>query len=144
MAHVWAARHALPHMMEQVGGAHSYYCLRAGLLRNEFASVFDNEARGSWLWWLALLGVDQGIQVHCVCPQGVRTPMVLQATKHHEHLSAGLIEPMDVVHATMVAIEEKSFLVLPHPEVKRYFQNKARDYDWWLGGMRKLKKRLWG
>ena len=147
MAHVWAARHALPHMLKQAGGGTFInIASAAGLLTEMSSQVYSTtkHAAVGFSEWLALHYADQGIQVHCVCPQGVRTPMVLQATKHHEHLSAGLIEPMDVVHATMDAIEEKSFLVLPHPEVKRYFQNKARDYDWWLGGMRKLKKRLWG
>ena len=34
------------------------------------------------------------------------------------------------------------FLILPHPEVATYFQNKANDYDRWLGGMRKLNEQL--
>jgi hypothetical protein len=40
----------------------------------------------------------------------------------------------DVV-ATM---RDEKFLVLPHPEVAKYFLNKAQDYDRWLGGMQKL------
>jgi hypothetical protein len=33
---------------------------------------------------------------------------------------------------------EESFLVLPHPDVAKYFLAKGQDYDRWLGGMQKL------
>jgi len=36
------------------------------------------------------------------------------------------------------AMAEEKFLILPHPEAAKYFQNKANDYDRWLRGMRKL------
>jgi hypothetical protein len=35
-------------------------------------------------------------------------------------------------------MREERFLALPHPEVAKYFLNKAQDYDRWLGGMQKL------
>jgi len=35
-------------------------------------------------------------------------------------------------------VTEERFLILPHPEVAKYFQNKANDYERWLRGMRKL------
>lgn len=147
MAHVWAARHALPYMTQQErGGVFVNVASAAGLLTEMGSQVYSTtkHAAVGFSEWLALHYLERNIRVHCVCPQGVRTPMALGVTSHHEHLSATLIEPVDVVHATVQAMEAGTFMVLPHPEVKRYFQNKARDYDWWLGGMRKLKKSLWG
>jgi hypothetical protein len=35
-------------------------------------------------------------------------------------------------------MRDERFLVLPHPEVAKYFLAKAQDYDRWLGGMQKL------
>jgi hypothetical protein len=35
-------------------------------------------------------------------------------------------------------MRDEKFLVLPHPEVAKYFQAKGQDYDRWLGGMQKL------
>jgi hypothetical protein len=40
------------------------------------------------------------------------------------------------------AIREERFLVLPHGEVRKYFQRKASDYDRWLQGMRRFRDRL--
>ena len=70
--------------------------------------------------------------------------MVTALAEGNEHLTHSFIEPADVADAVIQGLHDDLFLVLPHPEVKRYFQNKARDYEGWLLGMRKLKKKLWG
>jgi hypothetical protein len=46
-----------------------------------------------------------------------------------------------VAAATIEAIGQERFLVLPHPEVLTFFQRKAMDYDRWLAGMRRLQER---
>jgi hypothetical protein len=45
-----------------------------------------------------------------------------------------------VADAVVSGLDAESFLILPHPEVEEYRQNKARSYDRWLGGMRKLRR----
>jgi hypothetical protein len=55
-------------------------------------------------------------------------------------LLEGALEPEQVAADVIKAITEERFLVLPHPEVAKYFQNKANDYERWLRGMRKLQK----
>ena len=35
----------------------------------------------------------------------------------------------------------EEFLILPHPAVKKYLINKVSDYERWINGMRKLKKK---
>ena len=45
-----------------------------------------------------------------------------------------------VADAVVSGLDAESFLILPHPEVEDYRQNKARSYDRWLGGMRKLRR----
>ena len=56
----------------------------------------------------------------------------------------GILEPSFVADACLDAIREGRFLVLPHPEVATYFKRKADDYDRWLGGMRRFRRKLLG
>ncbi len=39
-------------------------------------------------------------------------------------------------------LDDEHFLVLPHPEVKGYYQARAADTDRWLGGMRRLQSKV--
>jgi hypothetical protein len=57
-------------------------------------------------------------------------------------LMEGALEPDQVAAEVMKAIAEERFLILPHPEVARYFQNRANDHERWLRGMRKLQAKM--
>ena len=35
----------------------------------------------------------------------------------------------------------EEYLILPHSKVRKYLTNKVSDYDRWIDGMRKLKKK---
>ena len=41
----------------------------------------------------------------------------------------------------IASMAREEFLILPHPAVKNYLINKVSDYERWLNGMRKLKKK---
>jgi len=51
----------------------------------------------------------------------------------------GIAEPKEVALSTINGIEDGRFLVLPHPQVKKYIAGKGSDYDRWIKGMRKFK-----
>ena len=55
-----------------------------------------------------------------------------------------MIEPEVVADAVVAGLASEDFLILPHPEVKTYFQRKASDYDRWIAGMRRLRSRIYG
>jgi hypothetical protein len=55
-----------------------------------------------------------------------------------------VIEPDEVAAATVRALDEGRFLVLPHPEVAQYQERRATDPDRWLAGMRRLQARVRG
>jgi hypothetical protein len=40
------------------------------------------------------------------------------------------------------AIEDGTFLVLPHPEVLTMYRQKGADYDRWIAGMRRYLSSL--
>jgi hypothetical protein len=44
----------------------------------------------------------------------------------------------DVAESVVAGLAAERFLILPHPEVGAYQQNKVQDADRWLAGMRRL------
>ncbi|MDU9003260.1 SDR family oxidoreductase [Sedimentitalea todarodis] len=141
MSHVWAARHLVPRMIERGGGYLLNTASAAGLLNQVGAAPYGvtKHAAVGLAEWLALSHADQGIRVSVLCPQAVRSEM----TRGHEGSVAamdGMLEPEVVADACVRAINEETFLVLPHPEVLGYMRLKTENYDRWIGGMRKLNR----
>lgn len=143
MAHVYAARAVLPAWLERGSGYFLNTASAAGLLTIIGSAPYavSKHAAVSFAEWLAVTYGDQGIQVSCLCPQGVKTGMLNEGSGP-SFLLEGALEPADVAESVVRGLEEEVFLILPHPEVKTYFQRKAGDYDRWLGGMRRLQKKI--
>jgi NAD(P)-dependent dehydrogenase (short-subunit alcohol dehydrogenase family) len=147
MAHVYAARAALPAMIERGEGYLLQTASAAGLLTNLGTAPYavTKHAAVALAEWLAITHGDQGIRVSCLCPQGVDTDLLRQGASDPSGASVvaqGVIQPGDVADAVVAGLREERFLILPHPEVLGYFQRKAGDYDRWIGGMRKLQRRI--
>lgn len=147
MAHVYAARAVLPDMIARGEGYLLNTASAAGLLTNLGAAPYSvtKHAAVGLAEWLAITHGDQGIKVSCLCPQGVRTNMLLAGADDPAGavvLAQGAIEPEEVADAVVRGLAAESFLILPHPEVATHFQRKAADYDRWLKGMRKLQRRI--
>lgn len=97
--------------------------------------------------WLAISFRRDGVSVHCLCPQAVRTNMLKSIETTSEGGPAGMdgiADPKDVALVTMKAIDDGRFLILPHPEVMKYFTRKATDYDRWIRGMEKVHLQFGG
>src|SRR6266851_4745499 len=123
------------------------YSARAGLLTQVGAAPYSvtKHAAVAFAEWLSITHGDRGIKVSCLCPQGVRTQMLLGPDGGRESfLLAGALEPEDVAEAVVAGLAEERFLILPHPEVAEYFRRKADDYDRWLRGMRRLNAQARG
>jgi NAD(P)-dependent dehydrogenase (short-subunit alcohol dehydrogenase family) len=149
MGHVYAARAVLPGMLARGEGYLLNTASAAGLLAqigNASYSV-TKHAAVALAEWLAITYGDRGIRVSCLCPQGVRTNMLLGAGDDVSVavvLAQGAIEPSDVAEAVVEGLRDERFLILPHPEVAEYVQRKAADPDRWLAGMRRLQARIVG
>jgi NAD(P)-dependent dehydrogenase (short-subunit alcohol dehydrogenase family) len=147
MAHVFSARAVIPSMLERGAGYLLHTASAAGLLTNLGAAPYavTKHAAVALAEWLAITYGDAGIKVSCLCPQGVRTNMLLGAGPEGDKLlAATAIEPEDVADAVVLGLAAERFLILPHPEVADYFRRKADDYDRWLAGMRRLQSRVLG
>lgn len=145
MAHVYTARHVLPQMLARGDGYLLGTVSAAGLLNHVLASPYAaSKAAGlSFLEWLSIAYGDRGIRVSALCPQGVRTPM-LEGAAGGEFLLEEALSAEAVAEAAVAGVADERFLLLPHPEVARYFAQKASDYDRWLRGMRRLRASLGG
>ncbi|MGH9057435.1 MAG: SDR family oxidoreductase [Acidimicrobiales bacterium] len=147
LAHVIAARTLLPAWEARGSGVFVVTASAAGLLMMMQTAPYTvtKHASVAIAEWLAVNHGGAGIQVHCLCPQGVRTPMVAGGDARGEaELQAGgrIIEASEVADAVVDAIVANRFLILPHPEVHKYEQAKVDDRDRWLSGMRRLLGRL--
>lgn len=142
-AHLYAARAVLPRMLERGEGYLLQVVSAAGLL-TQIGSVsyaVTKHAALALAEWIAMEHGDEGIRVSCVCPQGVRTRMLLGDDGDKESfLKAGSLSAEEIAEAALRGVEEERFLILPHPDVALYFRRKAEDYDRWLRGMRRLRQ----
>ena len=142
MAHVYAARAVIPGMIERGGGALLITASAAGLLSQIGSAPYSvtKHAALGLAENIAITYGDQGIKVFALCPQAVRTEM----TRQGGGVAAldGLMEPEQLAEAVIDGLGQERFLILPHPEVRKYLQRKTDDYDRWLQGMRKLQARF--
>ncbi|HEX8931493.1 MAG TPA: SDR family oxidoreductase [Actinomycetota bacterium] len=146
LAHVHAANAVLPAMLERGEGYLLQTCSAAGLLTNPGDAPYtvSKHAAVGFAEWLAVTYGDRNIKVSALCPQGVRTPMLLGGLEQDDPAAravaaAGeLLEPEQVADAVVEGLAAERFLILPHPEVATYLQRKAADPDRWLAGVRRM------
>ena len=142
MAHVYAARAVIPGMLARGGGRLVITASAAGLLSQIDSALYSatKHAAVGLAENFAINYGDQGIHVAVICPMAVRTRM----TRHGGGVAAldGMLEAEAVAEALIRAMEEKRFMVLPHPEVRGYMQKKAADYERWIHGMQRLRLRF--
>ncbi len=151
MAHVFAARALLPRMVARGGGYLVNTVSAAGFLSSigDAAYSATKHAALGFAEAVAIRHGDEGIRVAVVCPQAVATNMLDLATGPGADENVfggadldGILTADDVADAIVAGVEEGRFMITPHPEVLGYLQNKAANYDRWIGGMRKLRRSL--
>jgi NAD(P)-dependent dehydrogenase (short-subunit alcohol dehydrogenase family) len=150
MANVYAARAVVPAMVARGEGYVLITASAAGLLTAMGAATYavTKSAAVALAEWLAITYGDVGIRVSCLCPQGVQTAMLSGMVEGGNLLGTstiaggGVLSPEEVAEAVIQGLADERFLILPHPEVADYVRRKADNPDRWLGGMRKLQRRL--
>lgn len=157
MAHVRAARLVVPRWVERAesegrGGCFVSTASAAGLLVQLGSATYTTSKHAAlgFSEWLAATYGDRGVQVCCLCPMGVRTPMTTGGdmqenpdgrVAHAAVAGAGeMLSPLTVADVVLDAVEESRFLALPHVGVDAMQQGKAADRDRWLAGMQRLRR----
>lgn len=149
MAHVHAANAVLPQMLARGQGWLLQTVSAAGLLSQVNAAPYSvtKHAALGFGEWLSIAHGDAGIQVSCLCPQGVLTPMLLGAdsdTGRPSFLGDGALTAEAVAQCALDGLRAGQFLILPHAEVLGFWQRKGQDYERWLRGMRRLRAKVMG
>lgn len=144
-SHLYAARNLVPKMTARGNGYLLNTASAAGVLTQIGSAPYavTKHAAVALAEWLAVTHGDEGLKVSVLCPQGVRTRLLLGADgKRENFLIPGAIEPSDVARCVIEGLDKERFLILPHPEVAEYMRRKAGDPDRWIRGMRKLQARI--
>ena len=145
MAHVRAAQRLIPTWLQDGGGRLVVTASAAGLLTMLGNAPYSVSKHGAVAFaeWLSATYGHRGITVQVICPQGVKTQMLDHAGPLRDLLSRDTaLEPEQVAETVWQALRDDRFLILPHPEVKDYYEYRATNTQGWLAGMGKLQRRL--
>ena len=164
MAHVYAARALMPAWLDRGRGYYLLTASAAGLLTNLGDAPYSVSKHGAVALaeWMSITYGDLGIGVSCLCPQGVRTPLLfpeMKASVAPDSDSASapedavalavvraqrILEPSEVAESVVNALATEQFLILPHEEVAAYEQARASNRERWLSAMRRLQAQISG
>lgn len=151
MAHVYAARALVPRMLERGGGRFINIASAAGLLTQVGDAAYSTtkHAAVGFAEALAIDYGDRGIKVSVVCPQAVATRLIgieddSGATEggFGGNDVDGIMSADEVADIIIDAALQDRFLILTHPQVATYMQRKAGDYDRWISGMRRFRRKV--
>ena len=146
MAHVHFAQAVVPGMVAAGGGRFVVTASAAGLLLapGDAPYTVTKHAAVAFAEYLSLHYGSVGVDVSVVCPLGVATPLLMDPLAAGDPAAAAvaasgaIITPELVAEAVATGVGEGRFLVLPHPEVGRFWAQKAADPERWLAGVRRL------
>lgn len=148
LAHVHAARAALPGMLERGGGAFVHTCSAAGLLTmiGDAPYTVTKHAAVAFAEWLAITYGSRGIQVAALCPQGVDTALLREADASIAGRAVRAAGPVlaaeQVADEVVAALRDGRFLILPHPEVADHLRRKGADPDRWVAALQRASDAL--
>jgi len=144
MAHVYASRAVLPSMISRKDGYLVNVASAAGLLCQIGDASYSatKHAAVSLAESLAIAHRSDGVSVSVVCPQYVATPLTGYDEVGASNEEIGVISAQKVADTIIKGIEEETFMIHTHPDVKGYFQARAADHDAWVSGMQRMREKI--
>lgn len=151
MAQVYAARAVIPAMVQRGGGYIINIASAAGLLSQIGDTAYSTTKHASvgFTESLAIAYGDDGIKVSVVCPQAVATRLIGMPDDSDAVPGGfggnevdGILSADEAAEIIVAQALLGRFLILTHPKVSQYIQQKGSDYDRWIGGMRKFRRSL--
>lgn len=142
LSHVFLARVAFPDMIEKGSGAFMITASAAGLLTHPTATPYVVTKHGAVALAesFAIEFGSKGIYVSCLCPQGVRTDLIMGGENNpNSFLLPESISAEECADVVVKNLEAENFLILPHVEVGDYIVKKAENRDRWLSAMKKIR-----
>jgi NAD(P)-dependent dehydrogenase (short-subunit alcohol dehydrogenase family) len=146
MSHVYVARALMPRWLDTDAEKRLVVTVSAAGLLTLLGSApyaVTKHAALAFAEWLRATYAHRGVVVQALCPQGVRTDMLLGSGSDSASkalLAQSALEPAEVAAVVAKALDGDSFLILPHPEVAEFYQRRATEPDRWLGGMNKMQR----
>ena len=159
MAHIYAARAVLPSMIARGEGYLLNTASAAGLLTQigSMSYSITKAAAVSLAEWLAVTHHHQGIRVSVLCPQAVRTNIIVNSPDYHgDDPAADAIASSTVAWPRATACSKpptwrpcasrpsatSGSWCSPIPRSPPTCERKATDRDRWLAGMRRFQSAL--
>jgi short-subunit dehydrogenase len=132
MSEVFAAKYAVPHMLEQGSGYLLNVASAAGLLviPDTVSYTVTKHAAVGFTEWLAAEYGNQGIGVSLLVPAAVKTPIL--AGKEDTPEGQDAITTDQLADMVIDGLAKEQFLINTHPWVLDKFAYKARDYDGYI------------
>jgi NAD(P)-dependent dehydrogenase (short-subunit alcohol dehydrogenase family) len=136
MSEIFAAKYAIPHMLQQGSGYLLNVASAAGLLVifDTVSYTVTKHAAIGFSEWLAATYIDQGIGVSVLCPAAVQTPIL--AGKADTPEGRGAISTDELADIVVQGLADEHFMISTHPWVLEKFALKAHDYDEYIAMMR--------
>lgn len=140
LAHVHAAHAVLPAMEVRGSGIFVITASAAGLLMDLRTATYtaSKHAAVGLAEWLAV-SVADGVSIHCVCPEGVRTAMT-RADSAFSAAGITFLSAEQVATSIMDGVARGNFMILTHAGTPEFERRRTGDRPRWLAGMRRAKR----
>jgi NAD(P)-dependent dehydrogenase (short-subunit alcohol dehydrogenase family) len=139
MSNVFAARYALPGMLERGEGYLVSTASSNGITTStsDMSYAATKHAQVAIAEWLAMVYGSRGIRVSCFCPRWMWTEMTKRSVANGvppwlELAQVDGISAQEAADIVIAGMREERFLITTGADTIRDFRHKAEDFDSWI------------